>query len=106
MRIVWSVLLTGLIVALSVGCSAGQPELPDCPEGFYDSENARINYVHGDGDGEFYLIQLYIEIENITKFLAELAADAINPFSEVEIGDLIALAGRRPARREPGHQPL
>ena len=92
-KIIRTILLTvGLIMALSISCNAAQPKLPDCPESFYDSENTRINYVHDNGDGEFYLIQLYIEIENAMKLLPEFATNVINPFTEVEIGDLMALA--------------
>lgn len=88
MRTAWIYLLAGLLVLLDVGCNS----LPECPEGFYDPENFRVRYVHDDEDGEFYLIEFYIEIENITEMLTELAVDAINPFAEVEVGKLLVLA--------------
>ena len=91
MRLYWLASFLTLLTVLAIGCSANAPELPNCPENFYDSETFRINYVHDDGDGEFYHLQYYIEIENITELIATLAVDAINPFSEVEIGELLAL---------------
>lgn len=99
MRTARGVLLITLIVTLSVGCSSASEQpaptptsrQPDCPENTFDLGNFLVRHVHDNGDGKFYLIQLRIDIEEVKNLLTELAADIVNPFSEVEAGDLAAL---------------
>ena len=92
MRPVSTALIILAIIALMVSCGAAEPELPACPgNSSFDPTNQKVNYVHDDGDGEFYLIEYYVDSENVTALMAELAVDIINPLSEVGIGELVAL---------------
>ena len=91
MRLVSSVLLILAIATLMVGCGATEPELPACPGNSFDAANQKVSYVHDDGDGEFYLIEYYVDSENVTALIAELAVDIINPLSVLDIGRLVEL---------------
>ena len=91
MRLVSSALLILSIAALIVGCGATEPELPACPGNSFDAANQKVSYVHDDGDGEFYLIEYYVDSENVTALIAELAVDIINPLSGVDIEKLVGL---------------
>ena len=91
MRLVSTALLILAIVALMVSCGAAEPELPACPGNSFDAANLKVSFVHDDGDGEFYLIEYYVDSENVTALMARLAVDIINPLAEVDIGKLVGL---------------
>ena len=91
MRLIPITLATFAIVALVVACGAAEPELPACPGNSFDAVNQKISFIHDDGDGEFYLIEYYVDSENVTALMARLAVDIINPLSEVDIGKLVGL---------------
>ena len=91
MRLVSTALLVSAIAALIAGCSAAEPELAACPGNSFDAANQKVTYVHDDGDGEHYLIEYYVDTENVTSVMAELAVDIINPLSEIDIGKMVGM---------------